>query len=52
VNFNTFVYSVKDQKLLWASRSQTENPGSVPQMTDEIIGATASEMKKQGVLAE
>jgi hypothetical protein len=52
VNFNTYVYSVPDQKLLWASQSQTTNPSSVPSMVDEIISATAAEMKKQKVLVD
>jgi hypothetical protein len=52
VNFNTYVYSVADQKLLWASQSQTTNPSSIPAMVDEIISATAAEMKKQKVLTE
>jgi hypothetical protein len=52
VNFNTYVYSVPDQKLVWASQSQTTNPSSVPGMVDEIIAATAAEMKKQKVVLE
>jgi hypothetical protein len=52
VNFNTYVYSVPDQKLLWASQSQTTNPSSVGSMVDEIISATAAEMKKQKVLVD
>jgi hypothetical protein len=52
VSLNSYVYSVKDEKLLWASRSKSENPSSVPQLVDEIIAATAAEMKKQGVLTE
>ena len=34
VDFNINVYSVTDDKLLWASRSQTQNPSSVPSMVD------------------
>jgi hypothetical protein len=52
VDFNTYVYSVKDQKLLWASRTQTTNPSSVNSLVDEVISATAAEMKKQKVLTE
>jgi hypothetical protein len=51
VNFDTNVYRVADEKLLWASRSQTDNPSSVTQMVDDIIAATAKEMKKQGVIS-
>ena len=51
VNFDTNIYRVADEKLLWASRSQTENPSSVNQVIDEIIAETAKEMKKQKVIS-
>ena len=51
VNFDTNVYRVADGKLLWASRSQTDNPSSVDQMIDEIIAETAKEMKRQKVIS-
>jgi hypothetical protein len=51
VNFDTNIYSVADQKLLWASRSQTNNPSSVNSLIDEVISETAKEMKKQKVIS-
>jgi hypothetical protein len=51
VNFDTNIYSVANEKLLWASRSQTDNPSSVNSMTDEIIAETVKEMKKQKVIS-
>jgi hypothetical protein len=51
VNFDTNVYRVADEKLLWASRSQTNNPSSVTQMVDDIIAETAKEMKRQKVIS-
>jgi hypothetical protein len=50
VEFDTNVYSVADEKLLWASRSETENPSSVPSLVDEIVAATVKEMQQQKVL--
>lgn len=50
VDFNINVYDVTKDKLLWASRSQTQNPSSVPSMVDEVIAATTEEMKKEKVL--
>jgi len=50
VDFNTNVYRVQDEKLIWASRTQTTDPTSVGAMVDEIISANISEMKKQKVL--
>jgi hypothetical protein len=51
VNFDTNIYRVADEKLLWASRSQTDNPSSVNQMVDDIIVATTKEMKQQKVIS-
>ena len=51
VNFDTNIYRVADEKLLWASRSQTDNPSSVNEVIDGIIAETAKEMKKQGVIS-
>jgi hypothetical protein len=51
VNFDTNVYRVADEKLLWASRSQTSNPKSVNEVIDGIIAETAKEMKKQKVIS-
>jgi hypothetical protein len=51
VNFDTNIYRVADEKLLWASRSQTDNPSSVNQMIDDIIAETAKEMKRQKVIS-
>jgi hypothetical protein len=50
VDFNTNVYSVEQDKLVWASRTQTQNPSSVPSLVDEIVAATVQEMKKQKVM--
>jgi hypothetical protein len=51
VNFDTNIYRLADGKLLWASRSQTDNPESVNELIDGIIAETAKEMKKQGVIS-
>jgi hypothetical protein len=45
------VYSVADDKLIWASRTRTYNPESVKQLVKEIVDATISEMKRQKVFA-
>jgi hypothetical protein len=51
VNFDTNIYRVADEKLLWASRSQTNNPSSVNEMVDDIILETTKEMKRQKVIS-
>jgi hypothetical protein len=45
------VYSVADDKLVWASRTKTYNPESVRQLINDIVDVTVAEMKKQKVLA-
>ena len=52
VDFNTNVYQVENEKLLWASRTQTTDPSSVPSMVDEIVNANVAEMKRQNVLTK
>ena len=51
VDFNTNVYQVEQEKLLWSSRSQTVNPSNMASLVDEIVTATVNEMKKQKVFA-
>jgi len=47
----TNVYKVSTAKLVWASRTKSYNPENVRQLVDEIVDQTASEMKKQKVVA-
>jgi hypothetical protein len=51
VNIDTNIYSVANEKLLWASRSQTSNPSSINQIVDEVIAETAKEMRRQKVIS-
>ena len=50
VTMDTNVYSVADGKLVWASRSATYNPASVPRLVDEIAAETTAEMRKQKLI--
>jgi hypothetical protein len=50
VTMDTNVYSVTDGKLVWASRSATYNPASVPRLVDEIAAETIAEMRKQKLI--
>src|SRR3954464_1689951 len=51
VSVEANVYSVADEKLLWASRTKTYNPESVRHLVTDIVDATARTMKKQKALA-
>jgi len=52
VNFDTNVYSVTDEKLVWASRSRTEDPRSVRKVVDDVVSETVKAMKKQNLVLE
>jgi hypothetical protein len=50
VTLETNVYSVREDKLLWASRSETFNPSSGRDLVDSVVNATVSRMKKERAL--
>jgi hypothetical protein len=50
VSIETLVYSMKQNKLVWAGQSQTTNPSRVDGLVKEIVAAAAREMKKEGLL--
>jgi hypothetical protein len=50
VSVQTNVYSLKDGKLVWVSRSKSTNPETIKQLVGEIVEVTAMEMDKQHVL--
>jgi hypothetical protein len=45
------VYSVPDDKLIWASRTKSYNPDSVRKLVNEIVDVTVKEMKRQNAFA-
>ncbi len=44
------VYNVTRNELIWSSRSETMNAGSVDELMTSVVDATVKEMKKQKVL--
>jgi hypothetical protein len=52
VSVETLVYSLTQDKLLWASTSRTTNPANLNTLVNDVAGATAQEMAKQGFLAK
>ena len=50
VTLESNVYSVPRDQLIWSSRSETVNPGSVDALVDSLVAATVSEMRKQKIL--
>jgi hypothetical protein len=47
----TLVYSLRQNKLVWAGESRTTNPSDVDAFVQELAAEAAEAMKKQGVLA-
>jgi hypothetical protein len=44
----TLVYSVEQDKLLWAGQSKTTNPSNIQDFIRELSDAAAKEMRKAG----
>jgi hypothetical protein len=44
------VYSLEQDKLVWAARSQSTNPSKVGDFVKELTAKAAAEMKKQGLI--
>jgi hypothetical protein len=50
VSVETLVYSLDQDKLVFAARSRTTNPSKVGKFIKELAEAAAKEMKKQGLV--
>jgi hypothetical protein len=50
VTVETLVYSLKQNKLLWAGQSKTTNPSKIDAFVRELAAGAAKEMKKVGLL--
>jgi hypothetical protein len=51
ISVETLIYSLIQDKLLWAGTSRTSNPSNLDKLIQEIADAAAKEMIKQGFLA-
>lgn len=49
VHVETNVYSLADDKLIYAARSETFNPGSSAAMVDEIAAAILEDLEEKGL---
>ncbi len=50
VRVDTNIYSVPDNKLVWASTSNTLDPGSVPKLVHKVVKKVVKEMRKEGLV--
>jgi len=51
VSIETQIYSLKNDKLLWAGRSETTDPKSVGKLGDSVIKHIMQELRKEGMVA-
>jgi hypothetical protein len=51
VAVETLIYSLKDDKLLWAGTSRTTNPDTLSDLVTEVADAVAKQAAKQGLIA-
>ena len=51
VSVETQVYSLSNDKLVYAARSETTNPASAKKLTDSVIRHVRENMKKRGLIA-
>ena len=49
VHVETNVYSLKDDQLLYAARSETFEPSSVSDLIEEVANAVAEDLKEKGI---
>jgi hypothetical protein len=52
VYVETLVYSLVQNKLVWAGRSTTTNPDTLAELIQELSAATTAELQKQGLIKE
>jgi hypothetical protein len=50
VSVETAIYSVADDKLVWAGRTNTENPPSTGKLVDRTVDAVAHELREQKLI--
>ncbi len=50
VSIETLLYSVEEDKLLWAGLSKTTNPENIPKFINQLVGAAGKEIRKTGLV--
>ncbi len=50
VSIETLLYSVEEDKLLWAGLSKTTNPENIPKFINQVVGAAGKEIRKTGLV--
>jgi hypothetical protein len=50
LTLEALIYSIESDELIWAGRSETENPKDIRKFVKDLIDATAKELRKAGLL--
>ncbi len=50
LTLETLIYSIENDELIWAGRSETENPKDIRKFVKDLIDATAKELRKAGLI--
>jgi len=50
VSIETLLYSVVEDKLLWAGLSKTTNPENIPKFINQLVSAVGKEIRKTGLV--
>lgn len=50
VRVETTIYSMPDQKMIWAGMSETEDPGSLQALVDGVAKGTVTELRKHKLI--
>lgn len=51
VTMETQIYSLTNDKLMFAARSETTNPASIRRLTDSVLRHVADRLRKDGLMA-
>ena len=46
----TYVFSIKENKIIWTALTETTDPNGVEKMTEDVTKAVYSQMKKDGLI--
>ena len=52
VYIETLVYSLAQNKLVWAGQSKSTDPDSLTELIEQLTAATASELQKAGLIQQ
>jgi len=50
VSVETLLYSIKQDKLLWAGMSETTNPNDIPSFIKDLVGVAGKELREAGLV--